>query len=279
MKLVANKIEVSEKKINDINVNYLASNALYIDQDNNVWGNKTFVKNINMENDIIVNGLVDSVNTSELVLLNADQVIYGQKEFNGNLFFDARNSKMKNLAIRGLVNGINISRADLLTVREKQYINGKYSFKEDIQLENNLTTKNINEVDLSKFYDEAVLINADQNISGSKHFQNNLKIQGNLEMLDGAMIDGVDASLLRKNILSRNKDQYLKTSFDFKSNASFVNDLKIDGLLNNINISKDVVYLSRGQNISGEKTFLEDLTAHGDIAVAGLINGINILGK
>ena len=276
--LEAKNIITTDKKINGIDLSYIALNALYIDQNNSILGNKTFASNVEMKENLKIHGLIDGISTSDLVLLNSDQVIYGRKIFKGNLFFDGTRDKAKNLEIRGLINNINVTKEELLTVKDDQIVTGNYRFKEDLKIEKNLIVKSINGIDLSGLYEEAVLIDTAQNISGLKQFKNNLRIEGDLEMAENTTIDGVDVSELSKSILSRTKDQIISTSIDFKSNVTFHSDLIVDGFINGINISNDVVYLSREQIISGEKTFLQDLTATKNIEIDGLVNGLNVSG-
>ena len=276
--LEAKNIMTTDKKINGIDLSYIALNALYIDQNNSIIGNKTFTGNVQMKENLKVDGLIDGIATSELVLLNSDQVIYGRKIFKGNLFFDGTRSQTKNLEIRGLINNINVSNEELLTVKDDQVVTGNYSFKEDLKMEKDLTVKSVNGIDLSDLYKDAVLVDTAQNITGLKQFKSSLTIEGDLEMADSTTIDGVDVSELAKSILSRTKDQTISASIDFKSNVTFHSDLTVDGFINGINITNDVVYLSREQIISGEKTFLQDLTATKNIEIDGLVNGLNISG-
>ena len=277
-KLVADDIDVTETKVNGVDLNYLATNALYIDQDNKIFGNKTFASNVKMQNSLKLNGLIDGINTSEIVILDSDQVIYGRKTFQGNLLFDATTSEMKNLEIRGLINSVNISRDQLLTMKDDQIVTGEYDFKEDLKAVKNVNANLINGIDLSRLYKEAVMMDATQNIKGYKQFERNFEIKGDLEMADGTTANGVDLSELSKNILSKTKDQNITTSLDFKANVSFNGDLRIDGMLNDISISRDIIYLSREQTILGEKTFHQDLTAKKSIKINGLVNGVNISG-
>ena len=277
-RLVANNAIVPEIKVNGIDLRSIASNALYIDQSNIISGNKTFLGDIRIKNNLKVNGLIDGVNTSELVLLGSDQIIYGLKKFKGNIFFDSTRCQIINVEIRGCINKVCISRDNLLTVKDDQLVPGNYTFVEELKIEKNWIAKLINGVDLSEFYKKAVMLDIAQNITGFKQFKSNVKIKEDLNMADGTTINYIDVSQLSKSILSRTKDQIISATIRFLSNAIFQSDLRVDGLINGINISSDVVYLSREQIISGEKTFLRDLTTAESITVDGLINGLNISG-
>ena len=277
-RFITNNAIVPEMKVNGIDLGSIAEKALYTDQNSIILGNKTFLGDIRIDNNLKVNGLIDDVNTSELVLLDSDQMIYGRKMFKGNIFFDSTRYQIMNLEIRGCINKICISKDKLLTVKDDQLITGNYTFVEELKIERNLRAKLINGVDLSDFYEKAVLLDVAQNITGFKQFTSNLKFKEDLKMADGTTMNCIDVSELSNSILSRTKDQIISATLRFQSNITFQNDLRVDGLINGINISSDVVHLSREQIISGEKTFVKDLTTTKSITIDGLLNGLNISG-
>ena len=264
-KLMANDVEVSERKLNDVSLEYLAVNALYTDEDSEIWGNKTFSNDLRIHSNLKVNGLVDQVNISDLVLLATNQVIAGRKAFQGNLFFNATKSQMKNLEIRGFVNDVNISKEELMTVKDDQNVSGVYTLKKSLQLEKDIRASLVNGINISKLYEEAVLSDVEQNITGYKRFQSNLEIKGDLVMTAGKTINAVAVSEMGKNVLSSARSQEFADSFDFQGNVNFLDDLKVDGLINGINLAKDIVHLSRDEVISGDKTFTKDLIVHGNL--------------
>ena len=277
-KLMANDVEVSERKLNDVSLEYLAVNALYTDEDSEIWGNKTFSNDLRIHSNLKVNGLVDQVNISDLVLLATNQVIAGRKAFQGNLFFNATKSQMKNLEIRGFVNDVNISKEELMTVKDDQNVSGVYTLKKSLQLEKDIRASLVNGINISKLYEEAVLSDVEQNITGYKRFQSNLEIKGDLVMTAGKTINAVAVSEMGKNVLSSVRSQEFADSFDFQGNVNFLDDLKVDGLINGINLAKDIVHLSRDEVISGDKTFTKDLIVHGNLEFRGLVNGFDMTG-
>ena len=277
-RFVAKNVVVADKKVNGIDLSHVAMNALYIDQNHTILGNKTFSSNVWVKNNLTVKEQINDIRTSDLILLESDQMIYGQKAFQGNLFLDSTRDQAKNFEIRGLVNSVNISKDKLLTVRDDQIVKGDYSFVETLNIEKHLTTRLINGIDLSKIYKETILLDTVQNITGLKQFNCDVKVVGNLNFADGITIDGVDVSELSKNILSRKKDQTISNSIELTSNTTVQSFLEVDGVISGINISNDVIYLSREKSISGEKTFLQNLTVTKNMEIGGYVNDLKIAG-
>ena len=276
--LTAADIKVSGT-VNHIDVNRLANNALYIDQSYTIWGNKTFSDDVIFRKSLTVNGQIDGVNTSDLVLLTTDQVIFGRKTFAGDVTFYASGSSWKNLEIRGLVNGHNISHQELITVWGDQTVTGNYNFTENITLEKDMTVGLVNSRNLTKLYEDAVLLHSKQKITAHQTFAGDVDVKRNLIMAPGKLVDGVDVSALSQGVLSRTKDQNITGSIHFNGNVSFNDALRVEDLINGIDIAKDIVYLSKDQVITGDKVFIGNLTLHDNIDVAGLVNGVNISGN
>ena len=276
--LKAKNIDISGT-VNGVDLSLLVEKALYVDKDQVIRGHKTFAENVVFENDIRVGGQVDGVNISDAVLLNSEQVIFGRKEFSGNLLFKSRDEKTKNIEITGRLNEVNVSEEELLTIKGEQIIRGDYEFLKDVRAEKDLKVTLVNTVNLTKLYKDAVLIDTDQNVTGFKTFLRDVTVKGDLLVAQGKKVDDVDISELNESYLSRTKDQNITTSMQFNGDVIFQDALQVNGLVNGINISRDIVYLSKEQVVAGEKCFLEDLTLHENIEIDGLVNGVNISGE
>ena len=265
--------------VNGVDLSLLAEKALYVDKDQVIRGNKTFAENAVFEDNIRVGGQVDGVNISDAVFLNSEQVIYGRKEFSGNLLFKSRDGKTKNIEIRGRLNGVNVSEEELLTIKGEQIISGEYEFVQDVRAEEDLKVTLVNKVNLTKLYKDAVLIDTNQNVTGYKTFLHDVTVKGDFLVAQRKKVDNVDISELKEKYLSRTKDQNITTSMQFNGDVIFQDALQVNGLVNGINISRDIVYLSKEQVVTGEKCFLNDLTLHENIEIDGLVNGVNISGE
>ena len=123
-------------------------------------------------------------------------------------------------------------------------------------------------------------ISGEQIISGYKTFKNNLTVEGNIEMTEGKMIDGVDLSQLYSEAVFKDKDQIVSGDKHFHDLT--VQDIEIKcnescylkELLKNL--TEKTVKVNQAANITGTKTFAKNLSMADSLHVKGFINGVKV---
>ncbi|XP_012553483.3 uncharacterized protein LOC101236068 [Hydra vulgaris] len=258
--------------INNIDLSEKNSQLLFVDM------NATLLNDILFANDVIINSNINSkfinnISTSDLIAIDRSDEIHGEKTFLVDIEFSS--DENAGLVVEGLINGINLTNA--LTTQSNQTITSSYvidgitTFYADINVQGN-----VNNIDLSNVAADTLFINkVDQLITSQKTFDA-IKINGDLIMNDGAEINGVDISELWKFSQSVKNFENLETVV-FYHNVSFGN-VYLHGKLNGRNLS-DILYTYLPSTVSGKISFLENVYLQKNIVVDGKVNGIDISGN
>ena len=178
------------------------------------------------------------------------------------------------ILVDGLIDGVNITKlADdaIYLDRINQTITGNMSFK-NFHVASNIFTITLNNKNITKIVEDALMQNGDQEIKGNQQI-GNLTVIGDVELQKYLN----DFNFTHEVVLL-NKEATLK------SEKSFTNTLKVDNLnmaefVNNLNltdIAENVLYVNKDSEVSGNITFLKDLLINRNLLVEGLINGINL---
>ena len=174
----------------------------------------------------------------------------------------------------GLIDGVNITKlADDAIYLDgmNQSITGNLSF-ENLHVASNIFTTTLNNKNITKIVEEALMLTGDQEINGN-HQISNLTVTGDVEFQK--YLNGFNFT---DEVVLLNKEATLK------SEKSFTNTLKVDNLniaefvnnLNLTNIAENSLYVNKDSAVSGNITFLKDLLINGNLLVEGLMNGINL---
>ena len=263
--------------VNGVDLSMLAQEALYVDRDQTIYGSKTFIETVEIDGNMTVKGLVDGMNTSDIVTLTTNQTIYGKKTIFGDVDFSG-GLNGKNAVVKGLIDNVNVSKDEILLINGSQTITGSYMFQKPVRVRGDISTKHINNVNISDLYKNAVLMDSHQIITGHIVFRNSLTVNGNLDLPFLSKLDNVDVSELPNQIMSKTREQNVTGSLYFNSNVTFCGQLTVNGYINGVKVPDDLVFLSKQQTILGNKVFGSNLTFYSNLNVDGLVNGINISG-
>ena len=265
--------------VDGVDVSDLSSSILDRNKNQLINGKYTFQSDVTFQNPSTIQGYLNDVNISEfsrnVVTLSTDQSIEGEKAFsivtiNDDLVLD-------NLKVSGKVNGKNLSELNEMIVRVSgtQKIYGIKNFASNVTFAKDLAVRGL--VNRLRIPQDIVLLSSNQTITGVKVFKEDMLIRGNLNVNEGAKVDGVDVSLLARNAVYLNTTQTILGRVEFKSILKLYDGMTVVGLINDVNLTKDNLMLRNGEQIvTGKKTF-QHVYIYGDLKLNGKINGIDLL--
>lgn len=140
----------------------------------------------------------------------------------------------------------------VVTKHGAQTINGHKTITAPLTLQENfITNGTIDGVDLKAWYRDAIRKNSNEPIRGTKWFQAGVNIT---ERLNAENVNGIDLNTLRENLIWINKPATWQSAFNFEHLS--VNQLTIDGTINNYRIPEDFVPLNTSGMYVRTKVFL-----------------------
>ncbi|XP_014676217.1 PREDICTED: uncharacterized protein LOC106816174 [Priapulus caudatus] len=241
--------------------------------DQHITGSKTFASAVTLSGTAV---MADSVTvdgydlSEEAVTLTGNQTISGIKTFTDGI------SVPGDMTVAGMVDGVSLTSeldARIVKLSSAQTITAPMTFHDQIVIQNDLQSDDINGIDLSAV--EADTIYASDSaatVTGTKAFAGNLNIAA-LQALGPVNSLNIPGDFL--DVTTNQTVTGVKT-------FNLVNALKninvfgtVDGV-DITNFTDEVVTLSTEQTISGVKTFTTDQTVNGAMDVSGLLNGIDI---
>ena len=180
------------------------------------------------QHNIQVNGLVDGVDTSKLVLLDTDQNITALHQFIN------KTTMQQDFYIQGLVNNMDISTiaSDTLMKNKMDTVTAHKQFS-SVQITGNLNMaegKTINGVDVSNLTSSGIYLNAVQEF-GNIVFHNNVTFNDEIslsETLNDVTID---------DLVFTDQTTVFHHPIIFKQNITCSDHVTVDGKINNLNIS------------------------------------------
>nr|APA05127.1 polephole-like protein [Penaeus vannamei] len=139
-----------------------------------------------------------------------------------------------------------------------------------------VTARNINSHQMEDF----LSVTGPQTISGAYTFQGLVTVDGNLKVTDGKVIDGVDVSSLKENLVTLSDNQDIETQTNF-GKLIISGDLMLGGNLNGWNVVTDFVRLDQSLHHTGSLTFSDKTTAQAlQLSSANImvhsLNGLNV---
>ena len=209
-------------------------------------------------------GIIDGVNLTDLNSRtwkrNGNQTFYGRYTFVRNL------TAMKDLNVKGLINGLHIPN-DVMTTTTTQVVTGVKTFKEDLVVVGNITTKNytFNSINIP---DDLVLKSKDQIIKGKKTFKGDVTFLSDVEV--NGTVNGKDLSEFSGRVVTLSTDQEITGKKTFTTGFNVIGDLQVNGLIDGINLTEfieDAVTLDTSQNITGIYNIFSKALSAGCIGV------------
>ncbi|XP_078607721.1 uncharacterized protein LOC144879805 isoform X1 [Branchiostoma floridae x Branchiostoma japonicum] len=281
--VILGHLEVEE--VNGVDISDLANTVLYKSKPQILTGHKTFSDNFTCDNlDLVGDCLIDGVDLSEALTLSGNHTVYGDVTFNNTVYINS------SLTVDGLIDGVDLTELNASAVRldaDHQTISGNKTFHNltifgDVTVDGSTDTI----VDLRDFCHSLMTGNADQRIDGK------IVIEGDLNIvnLQANTINGVNMHDFLHNTMLKSASQTISTPqviFSHPDGLIVEGDLYVEGdvvvnsggTINGVDISElytDMVHQGRDEDITGHKTFVNNLVVHSDVTILGLINGINI---
>ena len=246
-----------------------------------IHGNIVFQGDVTVRKNVTVGGLINVVNLtkldSEMMRITGNQNVWGELVFKNG--FHANGS----IHVSGLVNGVDISELSARAVRldGSGIINGKKTFMQNVDVHRNVNFKDwVNSLNITNLFTDVMSKSKDQVITGRKVFasEEGIRVTGGLVAGDigvGGLIDGVNITALDIQAVKLSGDQDLYGEYIFLNRTNFNDGIQVNGLLNGINISSDVMLTRGDQKITGTKSFNE-LVVNGSIEITGKIDGVDV---
>ncbi|KAJ8045071.1 Thrombospondin-type laminin G domain and EAR repeat-containing protein [Holothuria leucospilota] len=258
--------------INGVNVSHINVAVLKLDNEENVNAHMTFTDEILVDQDVLVTELSDGVDVSELDA----QALNLQDPFNftGEITINAPITFLDDVDFVGDSNNRDLSEwaATVVTTNTNQDINGTKVFagllKSDnpIQVTENLALETAFGVNLTEWTEDIVYRDENKTISGKKIFKDEVDVEGDI-IVDGT-VDGIDIS---EEIVTLLGEQTVTGKKKFSALVKAFEDVEVSGLVNGLylpDLLEDTFNLGAPMNITGDKTFLQDVDILGDLQLA-----------
>ncbi|XP_035225568.1 uncharacterized protein LOC118198080 isoform X2 [Stegodyphus dumicola] len=245
-----------------------------LSKDEEIYGTVFFEKGIHVKRDIIVEGLVDDVDISELAKM---ALKLNETSTFENAIFHGPVTVTGDVKVGGTVNNVNL----------KELVKD-IVFKEDLPIVIN-APKHFKKVHANKVNLEGMIngfnitvdfmrVRGEQTINGTTIFKQ--PVTFNSISIANGMINDFRLSDLYQNRLTLIIEDQIVDDIEFSDHIIVTGDLTVAGTINGLSIPEDVVLMNSFQPISN-KHFLgtvtvDNLIIQGDAEVSGLFGGINL---
>ena len=246
-----------------------------------ITGKKVFNAQLLIKGDLKTTGLVDTINIKDVIRISKANEISSKILFSCNFML----LQNMNVSSKTLVNGIDLSilAKEVVTVYGKQKIIGKTVFTVPFQAYNCLTVQeSIDRMPIAyfeKLFSNAVQRGISQTITGRVVFAQNVTVRQNLSV--AGLVNGYK---FPSSFLKNFEDQEINITSLFRD-IKFKSKVNISSHVNGFDLEKfrkDMIRLDREQEISGVKTFNNDVIVEQDIVSycsTGSLELANILTK
>jgi len=269
-KLTANGNVNVNQTINNIILSEVVRNALFISEDASILGEILFNDDISFYSNVLVNGRINDVLFTDVILTDTDSIITGQKTFK-TINFEHENET--GIRINGFINGKDTS--NMLLKYVQQNISGNFMFENNVEFKRDIhIAKTVNQYNISALVDNSVLYNEDINITSRKQFTK-ASFKKDLKIRELAVINSVDVSELTGQVVDMNALGGNNDTVTFKANVDFLGNLDILGNINDVDAS-DYAFTTSPALITGSKTFLQNIDVQNNVEIGGKINGVDI---
>ncbi|CAG2109890.1 unnamed protein product [Medioppia subpectinata] len=252
--------------LNKDNVNGLANDIVPLNRDQTIDQSMHF-ENLIADKNIMLNGLLNGINTEQIVTKSGNHMIVAPKTF-------ANNVSANEVVVNHMINREIINPSTVLLTTGDQIVNNTLNFKGGIDVNNIRTNGPVSGVNIDKFFAEVVTKDGDHIIRGEKGFKN---IELNeLLMAIGSTIDGVDIMQVWRDVLWTYGDQVIESAVNF-TELVIDGNLLVNGLVNGVKLPNDIIRVNENAVISAFKEFLATIKFD-RMEVLNAINGIGLVG-
>ena len=253
-------------KMNAIN---FPQEAVQVSGKQNITGSKIFNGKITASGDLTAKRLVDGVDLKDVLTLTGNEAITGRKLFRSDLNL----SKNIEIAPLRLVNSVDISQLDedAMKINESENVTGTFHFI-SVESERDFAVQDV--LDglpmeyYRKLYNDAVLFDQSQNITGIVRFMGRLKVNKNLSF--AGLVNGHKVTAF----LHRFGDQRVENAFSFR-NVNIRSNISANELVDNVDVDKlgeDIIRTDKDQSVQGKKTFGDSVKLDGNLTMCCSIN-------
>uniref|UniRef100_T1IQL4 VWFD domain-containing protein n=1 Tax=Strigamia maritima TaxID=126957 RepID=T1IQL4_STRMM len=265
--------------IDQVNLTQFRKTAVTLNTTQEIHGILHFVNGITVRN-IVVDGTIDNVSIPQDVLLKSEsKIIHAPK-----LFLHGIRSNVvttNNLDFNGRINSMDWRKFvnERVTLSTPQDIFSTITFFDQVEIAENLHVINkINDIDVYKLTEDAMMKSKPQNVTGIKTISGKVTADyiftGSFGRISKVNLTELNTSIIRIHNNSISQKVYFdkvrvmeRTLLEGKINKVFLNEIIEDSVLK----SSDTV-----QNITGMKIFSETIKIDGDLFVI-TVNGLNPL--
>ncbi len=262
--------------VDGVNVTELNLTALRKDFDQTITGSFVFLDDVNFTKPVKLAGFVNGINLTRfhknVVTKSTAQTIIGKKTFHKITVYG--DVSANNVKTKGTINDVDLSKLKRMAVlvNGQHRVNGVKTFKR-VKFDDSIFVKGtVNGLNIPR---DVVLLSTNQTIKGVKKFEEDLVVLADIDAEPNVTIDNVDVSELALNAVYLNQSQTIRSRVRF-SNVTANSDVVIDGLVNDLNISRHNLLLRKGkQTVTGVKTF-STLNVKGNLSLEGTIDGVDV---
>ena len=265
--------DIRTKTLNGKDITNLANEVIRIDKNQEIKRSDLFFKNIEISGNLRVpDGLVNGVNMSQVVTKSGTHSINAPTTLKGGVNTHA-------ISVSGLINGAKIDSNSILLKSGDQDVRSQLIFTD--LTTNNLNATVINQVHFNDFLSKIVTTDGNHVILGKKDFKGKVDIQGNLDLVPGTTLSGVNIIDLWNNILWTRGDQEIRAPSIKFSNVKIAGDLNVESkLINGVSVPGDNMIRndpSKPVVVESPKNFLAPVVKIDHMHVKKSINGIRTL--
>ena len=224
----------------------------------------TFLQNLN------VTKQVDNIYTEQLVTLDGDQVINGEKRFD-KIFSGGDIVMIENKTINNL--DLSDFATKIIFINTDEHLDA-VTFKDDVTIYGSNISGLINgksKVYYKETYDQSLHVIGNQTITGF------IVIDKNVSVTKDIMATSVNGYTFPDEFAKTGINQTFTGEKAFTDTTSFIQNIKLHGHLDNIKIvrfNNDIIDPTSEQVVAGIKSFNKSAHVKGNIYINGMINDV-----
>ncbi|XP_033098265.1 uncharacterized protein LOC117102171, partial [Anneissia japonica] len=244
-------------------------NSVYLTTDDiELYDNVHFQEEVSFQNLTILNEYIDTTNISKFrqivktygeVIIGATQNLLNTIQVDGDIFLSNK------------LNGIDISE-DLVLTTGDQVVYSNIFIKNDVIFKGNVTVnETLNNVRPEHF----LLLDEDQEITGTINFANGFYVDGDITLANGSTINGIDLGELYKRVVMIDENAEITAKKYFVDTLTFSSSLTVEGLINGVNITtlnEEALYVTDNITFTSDVNFKGDIHVLGGVSLEGTID-------
>ncbi|XP_064478834.1 uncharacterized protein LOC135392097 [Ornithodoros turicata] len=263
--------------INGLNLESVLADAVTKSTIQTIKGAKTFTgphalevtQVLNVHNDVHSHGPVGGIKIEDL---NTVVTTHGQQEVGGKKTVLGGVHVTGDVHVKGTLNGLHVPQ-DLVLSDIPERIPGKTILSGPSAIRGNLNVNKVNDLDLNTLLRDRLKLDGDQNLRSKLVFEDDIAVKGNFA---AQKLNDIP----REAIVTQTGRHTLRGTKTFTKPIEVQGNLKVVTInrINVTNLSKDVVYLNRPQDIPQTTTFSAPIEVVGDMKVTTTVNGVDLRG-